>query len=1378
MDFEFVIPQARLDLLKSGRVKQYVVEELLPTSQLPQRVKEFESALRSQGPSAILEHFDAPYSVVCRFASVNSTLQEQTFDLLMKVVSGHAGELPGVLADSELDPSDRLRHLNVLKMGCYLLSQLMEALEERGLQLQAANLGPTGKARRARPGPPSQGRLWDWESERLCALQHLTHLLQLDLGRLWPLGLPEADFCRVISGACYRLLESPTAAHVRSRPLCEAVAHLLGLMIRRHNHTLGATLNVIQLLQHFEHSPSVLVQVVSLWTREYGAKTIVAEIMREIGLCASGDSSRETLGVRSFGTFLAELSEAIPEVMIPNVSLIMDLLNRESHVLRTAVLSCAAQMVTQALSGPGLEPASRQLRDSFLDTLQLHLNDTHALVRSRGLQLLALVVQAKALPMKRFHPVVTLAMGRLCDKAVNVCKNAIHLLGTVLANNPFTGKLSIEELRTSLEKEMGKLAQLREERTQAGAMVLEPGEEWAAMQPELLPAVRCVLQEEEETHRGEEDPEDRAGDDDTAQRLSDRICSLLKAAKYKQAVRLAREGRELFADEPPFLAPDPDGAGSEEDALLRVLETCLTGPGTDRVSESYCPPPDAEQETGGASSLARQEVLVQYLRDTLTFGEKIQGAIDVVCKLLGSKNPSVVQDAIHFFVTISEFEVSGSMVGMRQMLPLVWSKEAGVKEAVVEAYRRLYLNPGGKRPKPQTLVQNLTGLIFDSTVERIKCLEELVSEFVQKEEVDSAVIQLLWERFTAKVPCTPEERRAAVILLGMAARGEPEIVGSNLETLYTVGLGSQASQDYQLARDICLAVGKLSNSKKGVPGRSEAAFRLPSDHPLFSHLCAAVTEGFSVPSLHWRPFAEAAVSLLYRLAENPDRLCGSLLLGCSRLLVAPGPPGDSPPPGAQSEEGKGGVTELPVHMLTNLVSLVGQVALQQVVHLEQAVGPELQRRRLDREQKANKQRGANKPKRASVSAIEEELGLAENAAEDTEAELVRKVCDAELLQEGQLLSAFIPLVVKLCSNPGVYSDPDLATASCLALCKLAIVSHDFCESHLRLLFTLLEKSALPAIRSNTMVALGDLSFRFPNLIEPWTPHLYARLRDPSPAVRRTALIVMTHLILKDMVKVKGQISEMASLLVDEEEEIALLARSFFNELSNKGNAVYNLLPDIISRLSDPEGGIEEEPFRTVMRQMFSYISKDRQVESLVEKLCQRFRTARLERQHRDLAFCLGLLPGTDRVLRRLQENLDCLADKLQHDAVYQQLMALVGKMRRGLRPEFKVLVDEFEQKITHCHSRGMDDGELEEAPQPPKAVSKKPAEKKAGPSRTPAALQVTPRVSSRSRPARRVRVDFSSDEEQEEGGVMACETPEFMSPIRRSSRRRGAAASK
>ncbi|XP_078281206.1 condensin complex subunit 1 [Rhinoraja longicauda] len=266
---------------------------------------------------------------------------------------------------------------------------------------------------------------------------------------------------------------------------------------------------------------------------------------------------------------------------------------------------------------------------------------------------------------------------------------------------------------------------------------------------------------------------------------------------------------------------------------------------------------------------------------------------------------------------------------------------------------------------------------------------------------------------------------------------------------------------------------------------------------------------------------------------------------------------------------------------------------------------------------------------------------------------------------------------------------------------------------------------------------------------------------------------MTHLILRDMVKVKGQISEIAVLMVDKDEEISLVARSFFNELSCKGNTVYNLLPDIISRLSDTECGIEEEPFHAVMRLMFAHITKDRQTESLVEKLCQRFRTATLERQYRDLAFCLGLLPASERGLRKIQDNFDCISDKLQQDYVYQQFQNLAGRLRRALRPELKVLVDEFEQRLSRCHSRGLDEGDSIDviSGQLPKALGKRTANKKM-------AVSVTPRASRPNKPRHKVLVNFSSDEEEDDkedaqdATVMDWETP-VCSPIRRSGLRRG-----
>lgn len=53
-------------------------------------------------------------------------------------------------------------------------------------------------------------------------------------------------------------------------------------------------------------------------------------------------------------------------------------------------------------------------------------------------------------------------------------------------------------------------------------------------------------------------------------------------------------------------------------------------------------------------------------------------------------------------------------------------------------------------------------------------------------------------------------------------------------------------------------------------------------------------------------------------------------------------------------------------------------------------------------------------------------------------------------------------------------------------------SPSVCEENIRLMFTVLERSTLPVVRANAIIALGDLTVRFPNILEPWTQNLYAR----------------------------------------------------------------------------------------------------------------------------------------------------------------------------------------------------------------------------------------------------------------------------------------------
>ncbi|XP_055962824.1 condensin complex subunit 1 [Sorex fumeus] len=1387
--FEFHLPLSPEELLKNGGANQYVVQEVLSVKHLREELRAFQAAFRAQGPLAMLEHFDTIYSILHHFRSLDPDLKEDALEFLIKVVNCHSQQLPTILDDATLSASDRSAHLNALKMNCYALIRLLESFETMASQNKLIDLD-VGKGKKGR-AKAAQG--FDWEEERQPILQLLTQLLQLDIRHLWNHSIVEEEFVSLVTGCCYRLLENPTIGHQKNRPTREAIAHLLGVALTRYNHMLSATVKIIQMLQHYEHLAPVLVAAVSLWVEDFGMKSIVGEIIREIGQKSPQELSRDPSGAKGFAAFLTELAERVPAILMSSMCVLLDHLDGENYMMRNAVLAGMAEMVLQVLNGDQLEEAARNTRDQFLDTLQAHIHDVYSFVRSKVLQLFTRIVQQKALPLTRFQTVVALAVGRLSDKSVLVCKNAIQLLATFLANNPFSCKLSDADLAGPLQKETQKLQELRARRRAAApTAALDPEEEWEAMLPELRSTLQQQLQEDQA-------PREMASTE-TAEEVEGRIRHLLARASYKQAIALSRDASSHFRKSAPFSLMDPEA--TEETQLLTLLETIFKGPAasspeksaqesartgspgqTDSADKAPVSEPEKSEED---NELVKQELLVQYLQDAYSFSLKITQAIDIISKMMYENTATVVQEVIEFFVTVSQFGLPQALLGVRRMLPLIWSKEPGVREAVLNAYRQLYLSPQGDsaRAKAQTLIQNLSLLLVDASVGTVQCLEEILCEFVQKEELKPAVTHLLWERATEKVPCSALERCCSVTLLGMLARGKPEIVGSNLDTLVSIGLEGKTSPDYRLAQQVCQAITNISDRRKPSQGIRQPPFRLPQEHLLFQRLRETVGRGFTIPDPFWIPFKEVAVSLVYQLAEGPEVICAQMLQDCAKQALAE-LERETPAQGDTKEPPK-----LPTFLLMNLLSLAGDVALQQVVHLEQAVSGELCRRRVLREEQENKTKEPKDKNTSSETTMEEEMGLVGATADDTEAELIRGICEMELLDGKQILAAFVPLLLKVCNNPGLYSSPELCAASVLALGKFCMISATFCDSQLRLLFTMLEKSSLPTVRSNLMIAAGDLAIRFPNLVDPWTPHLYARLRDPAQQVRKTAVLVMTHLILKDMVKVKGQVSEMAVLLIDPVPQIAALAKNFFNELSHKGNAIYNLLPDIISRLSAPECGVEEDPFHTIMKQLLSYITKDKQTESLVEKLCQRFRTARTERQYRDLAYCVSQLPLTERCLRKMLDHFNCFGDKLTDESVFGAFQSIVGKLRRGAKPEAKVLIEEFEQKLQACHTRGLEameecnigQGDSQKTPSAKRqpAVSRHPRQASTvanGDFVTPEPRRTTRQHSQQRVTGKKKKppVVFSSDESSEEelsAEMTEDETPKKTTPIRRTSSRR------
>uniref|UniRef100_A0A8D2NHU1 Condensin complex subunit 1 n=1 Tax=Zonotrichia albicollis TaxID=44394 RepID=A0A8D2NHU1_ZONAL len=1291
----------------------------------------FRAASRARGALAVLEHFDCVYRMGGR-----------------AVVSHHSNELPTILSDSELSHADRAAHLNALKMNCYLLTGLMDAFEVETCKNSCLEADP-GRKNHAK----TSGSLWEEEREPLLRL--LTQLLQLDLRQLWGGLVVEEEFVSLMTRSCYRILENPSIGLQRYRLTREAVTHLLAAALLHCDRMFSATLKITQMLQHFEHVAPVFAQAVSLWAKEYGLKSLVGELLREIGQICPQDLAREASGVKGYATFISELAEQIPALVLSNMSVLLPHLDGESYTMRNAILAAMAEVLVQVLNGDQLEEAARGTRDKFLSMLQAHVCDVHSFVRSRVLQLFTRIVQHKALPLTQFQAVVSLAVGRLKDKSVLVVKNAVQLLAAFLSNNPFSSKLSWTALDEPLKKEVQKLKEMRDRSRPRAAPVIAPEEEWEAMLPEVRAATQQLFQPLQE---GEDEVLEV---EETAERTVEQITGLLKKLNYKSAARLTQKALCRFQGKEPFVGP---GEENEEATILGVLKRLYTGensedPPHDNSSDKI---EEVVQEEQPQTELVKQEMLVHYLQDAYNFSVKMTEALNLISKMMYENSVSVVQEAIEFFVTVSQFGVPQALLGVRRMLPLIWSKETGIKEAVLSAYRQLYLSPSedSKRAKAQALVHSLSLIMVDASLGMLQCLEEIISEFVQKDEIKPAVTQLLWERFTEKSPCSTLECRAAVMLLGMMARGKPEIIGTNLDILVTVGLSEKACEDYRLPQEVCSVISKLP-----ALGKNSAPFRLPQNHVLFACLSETVSKGFAQPSSHWIPFMEAAVTLIYQMAEGAEEICADILHVCSQQALEKL---------QEADEVSDGSGSLSTFLLLHLMALVGQVALQQVVYLEVSVSAELRRRRLLKEEKTKKQSDTR-----NETTMEEELGLVGATADDTEAELIHSICETELLDGKHLLSAFVPLVLKICNNPGPHGDSALSAAAALTLGKLCMISSEFCDSHLRLLFTMMEKSPLPDVRSNLIIAAGDLAIRFPNLVEPWTSHLYARLRDPCPSVRQTAGLVLTLLILKDMVKVKGQVSEMATLLVDPEEAIVAVAQNFFGELASKGNAVYNLLPDIISHLSDPNSGIEEESFHTIMRHLFSYITKDKQTESLVEKLCQRFRTARTERQHRDLSHCLALLPVSERGLHKLQDNYDCFADKLQDPAVYNCFQTVLARFRRaGVKPEAKALAEELEQKLSASHKRGLDSTETFQqkhlsSRRQPLSPANSDNDFVTPPSRI---LQNHKRAQKRP-PRKKTVITFSSDEENNSEDELLAElreeeTPTKTTPITRSSARR------
>ena len=609
----------------------------------------------------------------------------------------------------------------------------------------------------------------------------------------------------------------------------------------------------------------------------------------------------------------------------------------------------------------------------------------------------------------------------------------------------------------------------------------------------------------------------------------------------------------------------------------------------------------AEEDTATSELMARLQLTRKYYTEAIRFIEVLHAGTPVVCQLLSSKNKSEVIEAMDFFVIIDAYKIEVARTGIRRMLRLIWTKGnsdegKGVQAHLIDCYRGLFFSAPdsfSENDAANYVSRNMISLTFGASPAELTSLEQLLNTMVKANHVSELVITKLWQVYgVQKQDISKNQRRGAIIVLGMLATADPEIVVKEISTMLRIGLGTLGRTDLALAKYTCLALRRMNPTKCQGKDNASAA-KLSNDHAVLTKL-AAMVEIVS-DSKEWFGVAEQAIGAIYTLSKHPDTLCSQILRRKTKHVFQPhtaqptseameGIEGQSglqtPPP----EDSKG--TQRASLALSQLLFIVGHIAIKQIVHLE-LCELDFKRRKAEKE----KAKAANASPVKSAGIDQDELDLIGGTTEDDFTEAMTHIREKELLYgENSLLSNFGLMVTEICSNNTTYHDEDLQAAATLCMAKLMCVSSEYCEKNLPLLITILERSQNAVTRSNVVIALGDMAVCFNHLIDENTDFLYRRLNDDEASVKRTCLMTLTFLILAGQVKVKGQLGEMAKCLEDSDKRIADLSRMFFTELATKDNAVYNHFIDMFSLLS-AEKDLEEDALKRIIKFLSTFIEK-------------------------------------------------------------------------------------------------------------------------------------------------------------------------------------------
>ncbi|KAF4564796.1 Condensin complex subunit [Pleurotus pulmonarius] len=1285
------------------------------------------------------EVFDVYRSILKHSDSVPGHVMSKLLDSILSGLQSHAE-----ITIRDIDQEEQqvyMAHKGPMERFSFLLQWFVTAAEKVKVEDgDDATSAPPPKAKRGRGGKAATGRgtragagkksdSWTWSDQIPNVLNVIGKILKkLQVPRIWTTSSSKDNFINCLTRPAYHIAENEQymkIAQVRS-----GVFHVIALAVKHHNHGHAARINIMQNLQYYEHLSEPMAECLNLLSGTYDYNQLGDEILRDIA--SKVFNAQDTKGPRNFSKFLVKYAELLPRNVMKQMVLLVTQLDSEAYPMRVAMVEIMGYLIKDLAQEEESAQIDKQLNNLFEQLIQRML-DISSYVRTKVLAVFIKICEMKDAKFPKQRLLMTdAAINSLDDKASTVRKSAVQLLTSLVETHPFGkmngGSLQLSEWEEQYEKVKAELAKVED---MMGNVVVNDGEE---------------AQDKEDGDGGNTEKEEEDDDDDGS-------------GQETPSARRAKDDNDMDVDEDSLFMDDDDDEGATTPKKPQKKAKKKKGKLAPRKSELDVTAFSNETAALAAldgSDLLRMRLQRKYFVEALTFIRQLEGAMDKVCELLGSTNKSEALEAMNFSRVAHDYKLPSSEKAVKKMLHLIWSKDnsstsedgkelKGIRARLLECYRIMYIDDvPNMDPKSQInrIAKNLIELTYNATLAELTSLEEMMKSLMDEHHIDEAVISKLWQVYSSTQNLPNAQRRGAIIVLGMVALAKRSVVTDHVDTILKVGFGRLGKLDLTLARYSSVALQRLNGSAKKIKGSLlDKTLRLETDNAIFKKL-----QGFiQAPnrSKEWFGLAEQIINTIYALSEHPDKLCSDIIKNFTRSAFARQQQGAVPKddsmdtdnkekdadamdedhptqesaqetedePLNESQETQGSKDTGDAFELAKLLFVVGHVAMKEIVYLE-LVEREWKRQK-DEKIAADKAAGASAANRGTNHV--EELDQVAGNAEDEIGDRIAEVRETELLYGPEsLLAVYGPMLVHICGSPQKFKNRTLRAAATLSLSKFLCVSSQFCDQHHRLLFKILEISKDADIRSNIVIALGDVAVSFSSIIDENSNELYKGLSDQNIVVKKNTLMVLTHLILNGMIKVKGQLGEMAKCLEDDDSRIADLAKLFFTELATKDNAIYNNLPDVISHLSSGEHAVDEETFQSTLKYIFTFIEKEKQAENIVEKLCQRFRLTEDSRQWRDIAFCLSLLPfKSERSVKKLIEGLPNYRDKLHEEVVYQRFTEILQKARTNKstnKPDTEL--DEFEKILEEHKLQGEEDQALEKRAESKKAAAKKRATRK------------------------------------------------------------------